>query len=1331
MAEQNDQKEKPFPIAIVMLIGAVLLFFALWWSGAIGPASGTDRGRGAPVKVVVNIADREADKGTQGLLPGEGYTPAFNTRAGRTPTPSAPEFELAYPATHDLETSTAMELAATLKPGELIGWVSDARSQPIVQAHVSLTFEDKKTAADKIPKLEATSSETGLFKISGIPPGIWTVVAEKSGYAKDALAGVEIGSNERHEPIELKLGPELKVTGTVTAADHPVNRASVSALREHLSVHPGGVVERVKVNYASAQTSEKGQFELKQLPAGKIQIDVRADGFAPLDVDLVVNDKTPPLKLMLTPESLLSGVVRNELGKPVKGAELSIRLPGSPDKDPPYGETKSLDDGSFVFRMLPERREFLLTAKAEGYAVAGPITILSGTSTNVIVMTTGGAIMGLVTAFDSGAPRSDIGVLAINEDPARNIRLWTKTNSSGRYKISLLPAGSYHVSIYNDRLTSEPRPAVKVDGVKAVKDVNFAIYPGLNIDGNVVDGETGEPIANAEVTLESKVGPSYLLNKNTKAIANEAGSFRFADLPLGVYTMRGSLKGYMAAPGEESSARIELIRGDLPQPVEIKLFRAGVIDGSVTDRAGAGVAGALVQLYHGAGSPGRIDLNPFKATTDASGAFSIESIPVQAELFLIATASKEGLGKAKSDVIVLSPRQPVASTQIEFGASQSVQVFVRQEEAGGLQDATVVITSSNFPDAAPAFWTQKTGMDGYATFEDFPAGGGRVTASKDGFLPASKAITVSADAPQQVELVLTPSRLLTGRVVDDSGVPIQAGSVTARPESGARGSGSSGIAADSTFRITTLGLGYFTLDTMAVRATKYGGRNVAWAISRQMPNGGIGDVIITVPMSGVLEGKVLQPDDNQPPAKYTVSLSATYKDDAGKARTFGTSCAFEQGSDFLFESLPPGQYTVTASAPNYLPVTVGPVKVSSPGVASAGTIPLETSGQLKLKMVNARTQEPISGAIATLSPKGPALWTNASGDGTFNPVMPEMYTLKVAHGDFLPFEKNLIKVSRGKVTDLGPLEMEPGAILFGAVTDGKGGAVASAVVQAQSANVTSVKRTTTDSGGRYSLHGLVPGGQVVTYSGRVNSRDVSASLEVTVSSLEKTEQNVSLTADATLIATLGAPPGVDPSRALVTLYLLRANSVPSISAPIRVDTISRGQFMATKLARGYYLVTVQAPGTGGLTYWASTAAVLNDDNYATIAAGPMAFTGRVLKMKDGDPVAAQSIRFDLLSAPQSAIPALRRWWEWTARTDATGQFAFRNLPQGTYSFVAQNEALGSDILEIIQIDGERLITRRDFDFGSNKSQLIPERKNVIFAETPRSLEAPLKDAYGQ
>ena len=1209
-----------------------------------------------------------------------------------------PEPEV-YPNTEDFATSKPLEVAMQRPPGSLAGWVSDEKMLPISGATVRMEYEED-AGEEEPPTPESISDENGMFVIEEIPPGRWSVIAEKEDFATGVLTGVGVPSGSRGDPVSLKLGPELVIEGSVVAAEEPVEGATIRISRRHISVQSSGAVNSLIIDYGEVKTDEEGSFTLNKLPRAKMGIGVRAEGYARLEREIEVVPKMPPVVLYLEPEAVLAGSVRGPRNESVGGAVLELREPDSAADSKVLATTKSGENGDFEFDQLPARQEYDLYATAEKYEAAGPIRVMSGTRTNIVNLKSGGVIEGRVIGLSDEQPVANIRIVAMSDEAGRQASLTSKTNSNGRYQITRLPSGTYNVAIYSETLTSEPRMGVEVKENQATEGVDFTIYPGQEISGQVEDGDTGERLGNASVNLESRIGPGLLMTKKTSDVTNESGQFRFPNLPLGVYTLRASLDGYTRGANDEGTTRVELLQDIAPQPVTLKLFRGAVISGTVVDLNGAGIGGALVQVFHARGSPGRIRTRDFTATTGTNGSFLLQGIPVHEEVHLRVSAWAEGYGKGKSEKLVLNRAQFERSTSVVIGEGAPLTVYVGSTEGVGLGDADVRLSHREFPgDPSPPAWSKKTGDGGEAVFEKIPHGSVRVSASRSGYLSAGTNVNVTGDEPAVAELELEPARILTGKVIDDRGESITAGSVKAIREQGATGGGSSGISSDGSFRIDSLGEGTFRLEITAERATGSGRRKMKWNISGIAPNDGGSDVILQVPFNGTMRGTVVIAASENSPPNFTVRLRGSYRDAADLSQNFGTGYTFTDTNTFVLPSIPPGEYRVEVSAPNYLPVSVGSFDVESPGETSAGVINLQPGGELRYSVVNSQSGEPIGGVLGRLDQEGPSTKTNGNGEARMSPVKPGIYTLELSHGEFLNKSENLVRITRGQETDLGELELDPGAELYGQVTDGSNDTLKGIRVEARAVESDQVKSTSTDGGGNYSIKGLKPGGHIVSFSGTVNERRVAKSMELTVSAAEAREENVTLWANSTLRGILVGPGFADLNRSIVTLYPLRPDLSPMVNESISVSDVSGNRFVERHLVDGYYLVAVQAPTSGGGTfYWAEAATVFDRETQVMVDAGTSSINGRILQSPNGPAVQDQGVRLELLSAPQSGVAGLRNWWQWTARTDEEGNFSFSHLPAGTFSLVANNESLESDILEIVTIDGPGTRLTRDYFF---------------------------------
>ena len=158
------------------------------------------------------------------------------------------------------------------------------------------------------------------------------------------------------------------------------------------------------------------------------------------------------------------------------------------------------------------------------------------------------------------------------------------------------------------------------------------------IVGQVVDAVTGDPIAEAIVLLTM---PKYLENgaPGGRVMADGEGRFFFADLPAGEFYLQAKKDGY--APGEYGqrrawgqSQRLSLAEGERLTDVRLRVWKYGVIAGTVVDEAGEPVVGVAVRallkdVVAGRTRYGTMEIIPElvpAATTDDRGMFRLSQL---------------------------------------------------------------------------------------------------------------------------------------------------------------------------------------------------------------------------------------------------------------------------------------------------------------------------------------------------------------------------------------------------------------------------------------------------------------------------------------------------------------------------------------------------------------------------------------------------------------------------------------------------------------------------------------------------------------------------------
>ena len=160
------------------------------------------------------------------------------------------------------------------------------------------------------------------------------------------------------------------------------------------------------------------------------------------------------------------------------------------------------------------------------------------------------------------------------------------------------------------------------------------------IVGQVVDAVTGMPVGDAIVRLTM---PRYLETLPTtptgRVMTDEEGGFFFTDLPPGDYFLQATRGGY--APGTYGQRRawgqsqlVSLGEGQRLADVRLRLWKYGVIAGTVTDEAGEPVVGVAVRALRRDVTAGRTQFGNLEvipelvpaATTDDRGMFRLSQL---------------------------------------------------------------------------------------------------------------------------------------------------------------------------------------------------------------------------------------------------------------------------------------------------------------------------------------------------------------------------------------------------------------------------------------------------------------------------------------------------------------------------------------------------------------------------------------------------------------------------------------------------------------------------------------------------------------------------------
>jgi thermitase len=659
-------------------------------------------------------------------------------------------------------------LSQIILPGSITGSVTDAKDgSPIVGATVS---DGNRTA---------TTDITGKYTIANVPPGTYVVVASKAGYQNSSLTvSVLLGSTALANFSMSQIILPGSITGAVTDAKDgsPIGGAQVS----------DGI--------RTVLTDAAGKYTISNVPPESYQVVASKEGYQTSSSTASVLQGTTAvanfsLSQIIVPGSITGSVTDAKDGSPIVGATVSDSI-----------RTATTDaTGKYTIDNVPPGT-YQVVASKEGYQTSSlTVSVLQGAiavanfSLSQIILP--GSITGSVTNAKDGSPI----VGAAVTDGTRT----ATTDASGKYNIADVPLGSYQVVASKEGYQSSSWTVSVLSGATAVANFSMSqsILPG-SITGSVTDAKGGSPIVGVAV------------NDGTRTATTDAtGKYTIANVPPGTYQVTASKEGY-----ETSSSTVSVLQGTtaVANFSLSQVIVPGSITGSVTDaKDGSPIVGATmsdgtrtaltdalgsytidnvltgsyqvvtskegyesssltVNVLSGATAvanfslsqiilPGSItgsvtnakDGSPIvgaavsdgtrTATTDATGKYTIANVPPGTYQVV---ASKEGYETSFSTVGVLQGMTAIANFSLS-------QIILPGRITGSVTNAKggSPIVGAAVTDGTRTATTDATGK---YTIANVPPGTYHVTASKEGSVSVTSAVTVVSGGTVMINFSLSP-----------------------------------------------------------------------------------------------------------------------------------------------------------------------------------------------------------------------------------------------------------------------------------------------------------------------------------------------------------------------------------------------------------------------------------------------------------------------------------------------------------------------------------------------------------------------------------------------
>jgi protocatechuate 3,4-dioxygenase beta subunit len=605
-------------------------------------------------------------------------------------------------------------------------------------------------AAEKV-RSNLTSRE-GKVRLDSLPPGPWNVSVHARGFVAHRARRVASG------PLAVRLEKGGAVTGVVAEADgnRPVAGARVSV--DQWLVLPRDWEEDATRNETT--TDARGRFRLEGIGRKPVTIAARAPGFARAERHPVrAGDR---VEIFLFPGATLSGTVRDEAGKSMKGAVVRAEGGGLWSAAPPAERTDA--QGAFVMSGV-EPGDYVVVAR-EGARAPAIATVVVEPEVDAGVQVTlseGGFATGRIVD-DSGRPLAGRVRVETFEDhglPAFASDLMSvEAKADGRFALGPLPLGTLGLGVSAPRHASRRVDASVATRGRTADLGDVALEAGLAIRGRVA-ARDGNGIGGAALLVSATGGD----RSQSEATSEADGAFVVGGLRPGSYQVRARADGYAAATVKTEAG------GD---PVEIVLDAGGQIAGTVVDTQGQPLEEARVQA-RSAGTPSFDGERFYSAPADEGGGrFVLRD--VQAGTYDL-EAQATSYGTASVTNVRVSPGRTTSAGTITLGRGGVVRGSVVDSEGEGIPGASVYADRDT--NTRTSNYYAQTDSTGAFEIRGLPTGKFEVRASHPSYAPGEPA-SVEVDPekePVPARIVLVRGGRLEGRVRHRDGRPFAEGRV--------------------------------------------------------------------------------------------------------------------------------------------------------------------------------------------------------------------------------------------------------------------------------------------------------------------------------------------------------------------------------------------------------------------------------------------------------------------------------------------------------------------------------------------------------------------------
>lgn len=511
-----------------------------------------------------------------------------------------------FGASSQLVHAGTADVSVVLTPsGSLAGVVVDEADQPFPSYMVFATPDRSRPNQGEQEPVESAGTGDGRFLLHDVVPGSYVLEFIAPDRAPAVLAGVKVVAGATTDAGTIRLPEGGTIRGLVIDGG---GTGVPSALVEVIDPR---VARTRGMDILTTRTDPGGLFELRGVPTGIVMLVATHPDYSPSETRVSVESTDGPADatLVMSPGGRIEGVARRRDGAPLSGLSVEVQAAG------PSGFRKQAfatrPDGSFSFSGVPpgEAMVTLLTDLGPGQmlrSASRSVVVQEGETASVElvlrdILLTGKVVrsgtplssldvrlwsaMGTTVTFDGGLME---GVRKPNLGPQR---LHGITSQDGTFEMLVDEPGSYWVQVQTvDERTSYPGRMIEVpDGDSHFVEIALS---GLSVAGEVVDRQSGLPVAEAQISARPLEGePGSIVGLTETDIY---GHFSL-DLEPGPYVLVGQAEQY-ASSELHTSVEQTPVSGLL-----FKLVRDKQLLGNIRDFAGRPVSNIRVQASSVAG----------------------------------------------------------------------------------------------------------------------------------------------------------------------------------------------------------------------------------------------------------------------------------------------------------------------------------------------------------------------------------------------------------------------------------------------------------------------------------------------------------------------------------------------------------------------------------------------------------------------------------------------------------------------------------------------------------------------------------------------------------